>query len=128
VTEQDETVTGLKQRLSWIALVAGGIAWLAVGAWFAAVRLEDADKWGSAIGGLIAVLGLPIAVYGVVLARRAGTTPDRRPSESGTNAPVFGGDALAEAYGDGSVAIGQVGRDVTVTKDPAPPDPPQRGR
>lgn len=35
-------------------------------------RLDEADKWGSVIGGVATLLGLPMAIHGLVLAVRDG--------------------------------------------------------
>jgi hypothetical protein len=54
--------------------VVAGLMLVVAGAalWFAAVRLDVADQWGSVAGGTAAVLGLPLTIYGIVLARRGG--------------------------------------------------------
>jgi hypothetical protein len=41
-------------------LVAGGVAAIGFGMFFAVTRLDDADKWGSVVGALVALLGLPM--------------------------------------------------------------------
>jgi hypothetical protein len=70
VTVDNGLVTLGRKILVWGLLVASGLALVTVGVFFGVARLDDADKWGSVIGALVALLGLPMTVYGVVLARR----------------------------------------------------------
>jgi hypothetical protein len=56
--------------LGWASLLAAGIVLVGVGLFVAATRLDDADRWGSVIGALAALLGLPMTAYGLMLARR----------------------------------------------------------
>lgn len=53
-------------------LVTGGLVLVGLGGFFGVTRLDDADKWGSVVGAVVALLGLPMTLYGLVLARRAG--------------------------------------------------------
>ena len=62
----------------WGLLVIGGLVLVGFGLFFGITRLDDADKWGSVVGATTALLGLPMTVYGLVLARRAGSREDGR--------------------------------------------------
>ncbi|SCL31684.1 hypothetical protein GA0074692_3158 [Micromonospora pallida] len=57
----------------WVALLVVGVALIGLGVFLGVTRLDDADKWGSVIAAMVAVLGLPMTAYGVVLARRQGS-------------------------------------------------------
>lgn len=62
--------------LDWGAAIAGGVSLLGFGSAFVVADLDTADKLGSVIGALCALVGLGLSVYGVILARR---TPAARP-------------------------------------------------
>lgn len=89
----------------------GGIRWLAVGVLavvagvlvlgtrLTADQLSTADQVASVVAAVVAVLGVPIAVYGVVLARRGAGPADpplggdlQQKVRSGRDANVAGGD------------------------------------
>lgn len=101
-TVHDGPVTGVKQTLVWAAVLAGGVALIGLGVVAGVTRLDDADKWGSVIAALVAVLGLPVTGYGVVLARRAGRAAG---GQSVTGSVVGGGVTQVRGVG-GSVRIG----------------------
>lgn len=69
-------MTGVKRALAWVTTIAGGVTLLGVGSAFVVANLDTADKLGSVIGALCALLGLGVSVYGLFLARR---TPAARP-------------------------------------------------
>jgi len=54
------TVLNAKRTLTWGSLVTVGVLVIGFGLFFAVTRLDDADKWGSALGGLAAILGFPL--------------------------------------------------------------------
>ena len=60
----------MKNILLWGLLIIGGLVLAASGVYLGVVRLDEADKWGSVAGAVVALLGLPMTVYGIVLARR----------------------------------------------------------
>ncbi|WP_431913278.1 hypothetical protein [Micromonospora carbonacea] len=108
-----------------------GLLTVAAGVWVLVTRLtaqqlSTADQVASVVAAVVAVLGVPIAVYGVVLARR-GTTAGpaagggvRQKVRSGGDAVVAGGD-LTIGRGRqqrGSVpATGRVRQDVHAERD-----------
>ncbi|WP_030486979.1 hypothetical protein [Micromonospora chokoriensis] len=94
----------MRRVLAWTSLLVVGGALVGLGVRFALVRLDDADKWGSVVAALVAVLGMPITVYGLVLSRRSGKRTVEDPA-------TFTGGAQARATNHG-IAIGQVGGDV----------------
>ena len=94
----------MRRVLVWTSLLVVGLALVGLGVWFAVVRLDDADKWASVVAALVAVLGVPMTVYGLVLSRRAGERAGQEPA-------TFTGGAQARATNHG-IAIGQVGGDV----------------
>ncbi len=61
MTFHDGPVTIRKQFLVWALLVIGGLILVGLGVLFGLAHLDDADKWGSVIGALAALLGLPLA-------------------------------------------------------------------
>ena len=125
----DDAVTVGKKVLVWGLLVIGGLALVGLGGFFGVTRLDDADKWGSVVGATVALLGLPITVYGLVLARRGGPDEDsggqrvdRVTAGAGVDvvdgvggsvrlgvpAPPAASGAVAPAVGSGLVTPGQV--------------------
>lgn len=69
-------MTGVKRVLVWVAVIAGGVSLLGFGSAFVIADLDAADKFGSVLGSLCALVGLGLSIYGVILARR---TPTARP-------------------------------------------------
>src|ERR1700755_2903091 len=65
---------GRGRRGRVVAVLVLGLALVFAGAalWFAAVRLDVADQWGSVVGGIAAVLGVPMTAYRLGLGRRGG--------------------------------------------------------
>lgn len=91
------TVTSPRKTLVWSSLLAFGAVLLGVGVWFAVTRLDAADKWGSVIGSLVAVGGLPMTIYAIVLARRANTIASTPPG------PAAGGQSVTDSTIGGTV-------------------------
>lgn len=116
-----------------IGWLAGGLLAVATGVWVLVTRLtadqlSRADQMASVVGAAVALFGLPIAVYGLVLARRAsasgglatGSDVSQKVSAGG-DAVVAGRDlALGRGYrlrGSGSVGDGKVRQDVHADQD-----------
>lgn len=69
---------GMARRVQvWAGAGVTAVAVIGLGGYFAMVGLDEADKVASVVGGLIAVVGLAVAVYGVV----APPVPGRRVSQ-----------------------------------------------
>lgn len=75
-------MTEVKRVLAWVALIAAGMILLGAGSAYAVADLDTADKLGSVIGALCALVGLGLSVYGVILSRR---TPVARPGPQRVN-------------------------------------------
>ncbi|WP_327009724.1 hypothetical protein OHA72_22340 [Dactylosporangium sp. NBC_01737] len=75
---------------------------IGVGVLLGMTRLDDADKWGSVIGGIVALVGLPMTAYGLVLARRQRTSAG---GQSVTDSAIGGGVAQVRGV-RGNVRIG----------------------
>lgn len=78
----------------WIVLISFGVLALAVGGVMLMVGLEEADKLGSVVGALAGVLGLGLAVYGVI-GVRARTGGEAVPIETG-GSPIVAPRASVE--------------------------------
>jgi len=78
-------------------------------------RLDEADKWGSVIGASVALLGLPMTGYGIVLARRQGG--DHAGGQSVADSVTGGGVTQVRGV-RGNVRIGSAG-------PAAPPEGPE---
>ncbi|MDX6396301.1 MAG: hypothetical protein QOJ73_7364 [Streptosporangiaceae bacterium] len=63
-------MTGVMRVLAWGSAIAGGVSLLGLGSAFVVADLETADKLGSVVGALCALVGLGLSVYGVILGRR----------------------------------------------------------
>lgn len=100
------------------AMTAGGLAAVGLGVYFAVVGLDEADKLAGVLGLFIAMAGLVLSVYGVVLARR--TSGGSPPSPAQTVAAT--GDTHNEFTG-GSAQQVYMGRDFTIGA-PGRPEPP----
>ncbi|MEV4169445.1 hypothetical protein [Nonomuraea sp. NPDC049709] len=124
-----------KRRLVWGGVVVAVVAMAGLGVYFVRVGLEHADKLASVIGVFVALIGLVIAVYGVV-GERAGDQPvqeaEVKPdvSASGSRSVAIGGDnsgvistgdgatnvqMRAEASGQGRIY--QAGGDQTINEE-----------
>ncbi|WP_219465805.1 hypothetical protein, partial [Nonomuraea rhizosphaerae] len=69
-----------KSPWMWISLVAGGLAAGALGVIFVVLDLARADQLASVVGVFVALAGLVVSVYGVMLARRGeGSRPAAAP-------------------------------------------------
>ncbi|MET8042220.1 hypothetical protein ABZU25_15340 [Micromonospora sp. NPDC005215] len=98
--------------------LAGGLILLAVGVWGALTHLDAADKVASVVGGVGAVFGLALSVYGVALARRSPASG----GQSVTGSTVGGG--LVQARGvRGNLRIGPAG-----APPPGPEEAPPRAQ
>ncbi|WP_433125346.1 hypothetical protein ACQPWW_22595 [Micromonospora sp. CA-240977] len=102
VTVHDEAMTGVQRTVVWAAVLSVGVVVVGLGIFVGVTRLDDADKWGSVVGALVAVLGLPLAGYGVVLARRPSSAAGRQ-SVTGS---VIGGGVTQVGQVRGNVRIG----------------------
>jgi hypothetical protein len=105
----------MKRILGWVGLLAGGVAAVGLGVFFAVIRLDDADKWGSVVGALVALLGLPMTVYGLMLARRQPTGP---PAGQAVADSVVGGGVTQVRGVRGNLRIG------STAPSPSPSPPP----
>ncbi|MEU1729376.1 hypothetical protein [Nonomuraea sp. NPDC005692] len=85
----------------WISLLAGGVLAGALGVIFIVLDLEQADQLASVVGVFVALAGLSISVYGVVLSRR-GDVPSTGSSPAA--APPLGAGTIT-ASGQRSVAV-----------------------
>ncbi|MFG6198408.1 hypothetical protein [Nonomuraea sp. JJY05] len=110
-----------KRAVAWVGGALAVIAAIAMGVYFAAVGLEEADKLASSIGAFFGLAGLVLAIYGTVNARPSGPPPPR-PSEAG-NTP---GAVHNEISGGTHSGVYILGRDVTFSSPP-PPVPPPNG-
>ncbi len=86
----------------WAGLLAVGVGLVGLGVFLGVTRLDDADKWGSVVAALVAVLGLPLTAYGLVLARRQSSGTGR---QSVSDSVVGGGVAQVRGV-RGNVRIG----------------------
>jgi hypothetical protein len=79
--------------LIWAGAIAGVLALAGLGGYFVTVGLDKADKLGSVVGALIAVVSLGVSVYGLVQDRRD-TQPSTAPNASaqGRRSIAIGGD------------------------------------
>ncbi|MFB4281048.1 hypothetical protein ACBJ59_37565 [Nonomuraea sp. MTCD27] len=100
-----------KRRLVWGGVVVAVVAMAGLGVYFVRVGLEHADKLASVIGVFVALVGLVIAVYGVV-GDRAGDQPvqgaEAEPdvSASGSRSVAIGGDNSGViSTGDGATNV-----------------------
>jgi hypothetical protein len=64
-------MTAKQRAVTWVGGAVAGIACMVVGVLLVRAGLEDADRWASIIGMIVAVIGFPLSVYSIVLARRA---------------------------------------------------------
>ncbi|MFI0486800.1 hypothetical protein [Actinomadura sp. 9N215] len=87
----------------WAGVLAGGVLLAGVGVVFVVVGLDRADKIASSAGFFVGVAGLVVAVYGVILARRA--TPPPPPQSPEPTPPKPSAPGQAPASGERSVAI-----------------------
>ncbi|MEU4626942.1 hypothetical protein AB0G04_44110 [Actinoplanes sp. NPDC023801] len=116
--------------LGWLVAgsiaVAGGV-WVLV-TWLTADQLSTADQTASVVAAAVALLGVPIAVYGLSLARRGTASANpatpgevRQKVSSGGTANVAGGDlTIGRARGHGGSDLtpgGRVRQDVHAGKD-----------
>lgn len=67
--------------MRWLGWLVAGLLAVAAGIWVLVARLtaqqlSTADQVASVVAGVVAVTGVPLAVYGVILARRALPPPD----------------------------------------------------
>jgi hypothetical protein len=63
-------MTGWKRLATRVLAPVGGLALAGLGGYFGVMHLDDADKWASVAGGVTALIGLPLAVYGAVHTQR----------------------------------------------------------
>lgn len=100
----------MRRTLVGFGLLVAGVVLVGPVVFFGVTRLDEADKWGSVIAALVAVIGLPIAAYGLVSTRR----------RSGA---VGGGQSVTGSFvGGGVTQVRGVRGDVRIGKA-APPVP-----
>ncbi|MEU6722419.1 hypothetical protein ABZ917_01760 [Nonomuraea wenchangensis] len=124
-------VTRKSPRL-WISLLAGGLVAGALGVIFIVLDLERADQLTSVIGVFVALAGLGISVYGVVLARGGeasspvSSSADAVPSgaEAGHTTSTGAGDTNNTIKGGTFHAPVTMARDITGPPVPPPTPPP----
>lgn len=96
--------------LKWAGGLVAVAALVALGAYFAAVGLDKADKLASVIGVFVAVVGLAVSVYGMAADRRAAGDGQAggRATASGERSIAIGGDNTGIAStGDGAINVQQ---------------------
>lgn len=98
----------------WAAVLSVGVLLVGLGVFVGVTRLDDADKWGSVVGALVAVLGLPLTVYGVVLARR----PSSATGGQSVTSSVIGGGVTQVREVRGNVRIGGTAWPVPIPAGP----------
>ncbi|MDI6104610.1 hypothetical protein QLQ12_39070 [Actinoplanes sp. NEAU-A12] len=119
--------------IKWLGWLVAGLLAVAGGVWVAvaqlsADQLSTADQVAGVVAAVVAVLGVPIAVYGVVVARRgagsAGPAPGgevRQRVRSGGTAVVAAGDLRVgrrrSLRGSDPAARGPVHQDVQAGQD-----------
>ncbi|GAA4231714.1 hypothetical protein GCM10022254_29690 [Actinomadura meridiana] len=62
-----------RRALTGVGAVVAVMALVGLGAYFAAVGLDDADKLASVLGVFVALAGLAVAVYGLVTSSSGST-------------------------------------------------------
>lgn len=92
------------RRAGWIVSAACGVVLVVVGGLMAWNGLDVADKIGSVVGALGGVVGVGLAAYGVVSARRAGRSAP----------PPVSNTVEGSAIAGSNVQIGHVGRDARI--------------
>ncbi|GLY23883.1 hypothetical protein Misp04_36150 [Micromonospora sp. NBRC 101691] len=108
-------MSGVRRTVVWAGLLAVGVGMVGLGVFLGVTRLDDADKWGSVVAATVAVLGLPLTAYGVLLARRQSSGTGGQ-SVSGS---VVGGGVAQVRGVRGNVRIG-----TSASPAPAAADPP----
>ncbi|MEV6150572.1 hypothetical protein AB0L53_09545 [Nonomuraea sp. NPDC052129] len=107
--------------LAWLGGALAGVCCTAVGVLLFRAGLDDADKWASVIAVAVAVAGLPLTIYGIVLARRSLNTaptapmspmPPVSPPAQAKDSQVVSGGSI---QGD-NIQIGRA-RDVDIRRD-----------
>jgi drug/metabolite transporter (DMT)-like permease len=97
--------------VAWLGGVLFVLAMVSLGGYFAAVGLDEADKVASVIGAFVGLVGLVLAGYGTVLARRGTPSPPQPGPSAGAalgariqqNSPSSGG--TVNAVQDGTMHI-----------------------
>jgi hypothetical protein len=95
-------MTGWKPVLAWAVATIGGLALVGLGTYFVATGLDRADKLASVIGAFVGMIGLAVAMYGVVLARRGQIQPDGQTVAGST----VGGEVLQVRRVHGGLRVG----------------------
>jgi hypothetical protein len=120
-------MTGARKVLLWTGSVAVGLALIGLGVYFGLAHLDDADKWGSVISAMAALIGLALTVYGIVLARR-----DPAPGSQSVTDSTIGGRLIQARGVRGNLRIGPdvAGSPAVSPATPlgTPGDPPGAGR
>ncbi|MEV0123252.1 hypothetical protein AB0I16_17270 [Streptomyces sp. NPDC050703] len=96
-----------------IGIALGGAVLLALGVIFVQVGLERADQLSSVLGGFAGLIGLALAVYGVVRARNGPTSPATTPAASSPQSQGVVNVVRGSAIGGNAVMAG------TVASEPA---------
>ncbi|WP_188193297.1 hypothetical protein [Nonomuraea sp. SYSU D8015] len=116
----------------WISLLAGGLVAGALGVIFIVLDLEQADQLAGVVGVFVALAGLGISVYGVVLARRgeasspvcSSATTARSGADAGPTIITGAGDTNNTIKGGTFHAPVTMARDITGLPVPPPTRPP----
>ncbi|WP_289009976.1 hypothetical protein [uncultured Thermomonospora sp.] len=97
----DETMT--RRGLVWAGTALLVAALIGLGAYFATVGLDKADKWASVIGVFIAIIGLAVAVAGLFTGQNTTEQAPPQVSASGERSVAIGGDNTGTiSTGDGT--------------------------
>ncbi|MDP4505791.1 hypothetical protein [Nonomuraea turcica] len=117
----------------WISLLVGGLVAGALGVIFIVLDLEQADQLASVVGVFVALAGLGISVYGVVLARRGQASSPVSSSATAARSGADAGHTTITGAGDTNNTIkgGTFHAPVTMARDitgppvlpPTPPPP-----
>ncbi|NMO57527.1 hypothetical protein HH310_40970 [Actinoplanes sp. TBRC 11911] len=100
-------MAGSKKTLLWGGLLLGGLTLVGAGIWFGLTQLDTADQWGSVIGSLVALIGLPLTIYGVILARRSSVQANSEAIQLQTVTGSSVGGSVTQIHGvGGNVSVG----------------------
>lgn len=96
-----------RRTLAWSGIAVALVVLAALGWYFIAVGLDRADKLASVLGAFVGLLGLGLAVYGVVSSRPEEAEPEPEPGDvhneiSGT----VHGNAVQARDIDGGITFG----------------------
>jgi drug/metabolite transporter (DMT)-like permease len=98
------------RRVVRVGVVVGGVTLIGLGVLFVVAGLDKADKIASILGAFIGLVGLVLAGYGVVLARRA------LPERSSQPRAAEPGQSVSGAVGGDNIQFGSAGGDVNIDR------------